>query len=91
MKKEKLMNLANTYNMKPMYLTDESKECYGETVVVTSHQVGYMVESKELIPELDILADDLSYTLTPVIREYQPWDDNYCYKVYAPDNWFLNM
>ena len=89
MTKKELLELATKYEMKPMELVDESKECYGERVIVHSHQIGFMKESTELIPELEKFADDaFSSTMTPVTREYQPWDSTYVYKMYAPRLWF---
>lgn len=91
MKKVELLALAEKYDMKPEMKVDQTVICYGEPVIVTEHQVGYNVESADLIPELDAIVDNTwTGRFLPVVatRERQPWADNYKYTVYAPSIWF---
>ena len=91
MKKSELLELVAKLEMKPLMKVDQSTECYGETVVIAEHQIGYTLESKDLVPDLESIVNDLwSGYFLPVtaVRELQPWEDNYKYTVYAPANWF---
>ena len=87
MKREEVLELVKKYGMEPKFKNTNVVDCYGEPVVMSQVQIGWVLDSVTLVKELDELAEHIwESTETPVTRE---WDgEKYVYTVYCPENWF---
>jgi hypothetical protein len=53
---------------------------------ITREAFGVMVETDDLIPELDAIVDEGDYTVSAVRELYG--NDTYRYRIFCPTDWF---